>query len=281
METISLVAPSYSSSRLRILENIKHLGYEQPNQQLLKMGYTKLSQNLKYLKLHQGDADKIISELSVKGRSKRSHEGSYTYLNDKQRLEETIMKDVNVEPMTNIKRKHGRREAKVEILEVSINLIEYTTWPSNINRIYLDGNNMLYVEDHIRKLVLSRKTKEGEETLARIAAKFSESLDAKEIILIFDNTRFTYQYNVTAKSGVASFKVISAAPKYATSDDALVDFTEIFNAEELVTSLFVTSDRGLQVRLSEAGINNIMKTKKWFTFAKEHIGQDVYDQLMQ
>jgi len=51
------------SARLRILEKIKDLGFETQNKQLIQLGFTKYSQNLRYLKEYKGDFEIISSKL--------------------------------------------------------------------------------------------------------------------------------------------------------------------------------------------------------------------------
>jgi len=44
-------------------------------------------------------------------------------------------------------------------------------------------------------------------------------------------------------------------------------------------TLMVTSDRGLQIRLIEGGLNNIMKSGAWLRLCKSILSEDIYNNV--
>lgn len=79
----------------------------------------------------------------------------------------------------------------------------------------------------------------------------------KQTVVLFDNA---HRENMTTDES-SPFRVTTARPKFATSDDLLVYWaTEIKNgrdksldAKSIASALFVTSDRGLCQRLHAQG----------------------------
>jgi len=255
MEVESISGKNLAPARARILENIKELGFEAQNQQLFQHGFTKLSQNLKYLKIYNGDVNQIISQLGEKSKTK-----------------ETFYKE--------LEKDHGPRKPRKERASrgdsPDLQLKELTEWPAHIRTLYLDGNNMLFVEDAIRKLVLSRKSKLAEKVLADLALNFAQTLGTFNVILIYDSTKQISSQDVVAANGnTVKFSVVSSTPEFTNSDDALVAWSEKLG-DKANECFFVTSDRGLQVRLAQNGVENISKTKRWFTLVKNSIGEDKY-----
>jgi len=136
----------------------------------------------------------------------------------------------------------------------------FKNWPAAIDHLYLDGNNMMYVTAPIRSLCLSRSTGKAERALSFIAKAFSSAIGVK-CTLIFDDTKHP--------SSSEDFTVRSARPSFKTSDDALV--YDLQNKKEPISqgcSLYVTSDRELGERLTQAG-GVIYKPKEWFYLAAE------------
>jgi len=75
-------------------------------------------------------------------------------------------------------------------------------------------------------------------------------------------------------------KVCSARPDFNTSDDALVVWSEGKSALDFNSTLFVTSDRGLKIRLREKGAKLIMNSGTWFKVAKEIIGTTDFEGII-
>jgi len=116
-------------------------------------------------------------------------------------------------------------------------------WPSNIQQVYLDGNNMMFVVDSLRRLCLNRAGKKTERAIAQIAAAWNEQMHIPNVELIFDSTRQLDQ--------IGSIKVSSAQPAYKTTDDMLIEIArQTDNQEKNKHTIVVTSDRGLAVHVS-------------------------------
>ncbi len=117
-------------------------------------------------------------------------------------------------------------------------------WPANIQQVYLDGNNMMFVVDSLRRLCLNRAGKKTERAIAQIAAAWNEQMHIPNVELIFDSTRQLDQ--------IGSIKVSSAQPIYKTTDDMLIEIARrTDNQEKNKHTIVVTSDRGLAVHVSD------------------------------
>jgi len=170
-----------------------------------------------------------------------------------------------------------RRRTRLSLVALQ----EYEEIPSYIERIYLDGNNMLFIEDSIRRLVLGKNRKRAEEILADIAYEFGLYLGAKfDIILVYDHSDWGVEKKIISEEKSSEFTVLSASPKYKSSDDALVNWAQELGSDSVKKSLFVTSDRELQVRLSEAGASDIMKPGRWLKIVKKKLGEEKYHSLL-
>jgi len=262
------VSINFNLNRMKVLEKIKIEGLEIQNQQLIDLGLTNFSQNFKYLKEYQGDFKNASTKLLEKKAKKEKSKDSDT-------KEKKQKKQVKEKKEKIPKEKREKREKVVQIP-----LKEFTEWPAEITTVYLDGNNMLFVDDAIRKKVLRRKRKAGEIMLASLAIQFSKLSKAFDVILIFDSTKLTYNLPLQVDEKTLKFDVVSAIPTYPDSDDALVHWSEGLG-EKRNNCLFVTSDRGLQARLSKNGIENIMKPKTWFGFVKNKLGEENYNKILK
>ncbi len=259
MEVESVSNKHFGPARERILEDIKQLGFEPQNDRLFQLGFTKLSQNLKYLKRFDGDFDQVAAHLETKRKDKGESE-------DKPKKHHEYKKD----------RKERAPREDLPALELK----EFTEWPAHIRTLYLDGNNMLYVEDAIRNMVIGRKSKQAEQTLADLAINFAQAIGTFNVVLIFDNTKQIGDQDVAGKNGnTVKFSVVSAAPEFKTSDDALVAWSEKLG-DKANECFFVTSDRELQVRLNRNGVENISKTKRWFNLVRSTIGDEKYQAIL-
>jgi len=54
-----------------------------------------------------------------------------------------------------------------------INQKDYNEWPEHIQSVYLDANNMLYVEENIRKLIISNRRREAEKLISDLALQYA------------------------------------------------------------------------------------------------------------
>jgi len=112
-------------------------------------------------------------------------------------------------------------------------------WPENIEQVYLDGNNMMFVVDSLRRLCLNRNSKTTERAIAEIAATWNEQMQIANVDLIFDSTR--------QLDSVGSVRVSSAQPQYKTTDDMLI---EIARRNQNQRTVVVTSDRALSAQVN-------------------------------
>lgn len=111
-------------------------------------------------------------------------------------------------------------------------------WPENIEQVYLDGNNMMFVVNSLRRLCLNRAGQKTERAIGEIASAWNERMRIFNIELIFDSTRQLEQ--------IGTVKVSSAQPKYRTTDDMLVELARRpENQGKNKRTIVVTSDRAL------------------------------------
>jgi len=138
---------------------------------------------------------------------------------------------------------------------------------------------MLFVEGSIRKLCLHRKKREAEKVIAEIARQYLAALKRFDVVLVYDHTSLSVSEELLVGEKKYGFTLLSASPKYESSDDALFDWAEKLG-ENAKNCLFVTSDRELQGRLSQVGVTEIMKPGKWFKAVKSVIGEERYEALL-
>ena len=245
--------PSKEEKRKKIEEEIKSLGFTSQNEFLISKGYTKPKANLKVLKKVKGDLEKSLKTILEKY--------------EKRELRRKLKKEMSPEEK---QKKKLERETKLKLKSELLPFL-LTEVKSNTKILYLDGNNMLFVDDWIRKLCLKHKGKEAENLISQLSQEFCKIFNVEKCILVFDRTNNVYEVN----SNSLKFTVCSASPNFKTSDDALVEWTDGLSAKDNV--LFITSDVGLQVRLKEKGVKMIMKTGKWFKILKEKLGEEKYN----
>jgi hypothetical protein len=173
--------------------------------------------------------------------------------------------------------KKEREEKKAEKNRIKEEREKYllTEFKEGTNMLYLDGNNMLFIDSAIRSLCLKKKMKVACERIADLSYLYTSNLKLNTT-LIFDIEKNVYEKEL---DGV-KFKVCSARPNYETSDDALVLWAGGLSASELANSLFVTSDRALLTRLIEKGATNIMKSGTWWKLMKASLGDTVYQEIV-
>ncbi|CAF1198388.1 unnamed protein product [Rotaria sp. Silwood1] len=129
-------------------------------------------------------------------------------------------------------------------------------WPRDIELVYLDGNNMMFVVHSLRRLCLNRSGKKTERALGEIASAWNEQMHIPYVELIFDSTHQLDQ--------IGTVKISSAQPKYRTTDDMLVEISrQPENREKNKRTIIVTSDRGLAALLQHEGCL-IVKSYNWF-----------------
>ncbi|CAF0826681.1 unnamed protein product [Rotaria sp. Silwood1] len=146
-------------------------------------------------------------------------------------------------------------------------------WPHNIEHVYFDGNNMMFVVDCLRRLCLNRAGKKTERALGEIASAWNEQMHIPHVELIFDSTNQVEQ--------IGTVKVTSAQPKYRTTDDMLVEIVrQPENREKNKRTIIVTSDRALATLLQREGCL-LVKPYNWFAHCVMTLTPDLinYEEL--
>ncbi|CAF3930522.1 unnamed protein product [Adineta steineri] len=152
-----------------------------------------------------------------------------------------------------------RREERASVADIHnayITINQREDWPRDIEQVYLDGNNMMFVVDSLRRLCLNRAGKKTERAIGEIAAAWNQQMHIPNVELIYDSTRQLDQ--------IDTVKVTSAQPTYKTTDDMLVDIVRRpENHEKNKRTIVITSDRALAVLLQREGCL-LVKPKNWF-----------------
>eukprot|EP00026_Physarum_polycephalum_P014566 Phypoly_transcript_15095.p1 GENE.Phypoly_transcript_15095~~Phypoly_transcript_15095.p1 ORF type:complete len:294 (+),score=64.81 Phypoly_transcript_15095:94-882(+) len=173
------------------------------------------------------------------------------------------------------KREKGEKGEKRQRREAPANILEEL--PHEISHLYLDGNNMMFVANCLRNMTLHKNKKKVEQLLARLAVQFLGASSAiSKTILVFDDTRAKSELTLRAAAQGAQetaatqeFELCSARPRYATSDDAIVEW--VANVRDTPgVKICVTSDRGLMERVENEG-GRVMKPKRWMLIAASRI----------
>ena len=124
-------------------------------------------------------------------------------------------------------------------------------WPRDVRQVYLDGNNMMFVIDSLRRLCLNGARKKTERAIAQIAAAWNKQMHIDNVDLVFDSTR--------QLDSIESVRVSSAQPQYKTTDDMLIDIARrTEHKENNARTIVVTSDRALAVQVSVHSFVNMI-----------------------
>lgn len=146
-------------------------------------------------------------------------------------------------------------------------LASLSVWPQQVTRLYLDGNNMLYVAAPLRaKAIRRHDMSSAGVVLSSVAFEFTKLLPASvKTTMVFDSARESVLQSYSADN----FQILSARPAFATSDDALVHWAmeNAADGSHPVLSMVVTSDRGLQKRLAAVSGVVLVKPKVWMEYA--------------
>lgn len=236
-----------------LISELENLGFATQHTYLVANGSTNIKKNLKYLKKFEGDQEKALNYFLEK---KSFPKGKSTLSTpEDESLDDDYSKEI-----------------------CSGGLL--ATWPKTVEYFYLDGNNLLFVDNVIRNMAIKKKRRnEAERVFARLVLKFVEKKSIKNTILIFDKTCYKERLSLSnSNDETLMFEVESANPKFFSSDDALVYYAG--ENRNLDNSLFITSDKGLEQRLMKRGVRNIMKTKIFFKFLQETLGAE-YNELLK
>ncbi|CAF3715227.1 unnamed protein product [Rotaria sp. Silwood1] len=162
-----------------------------------------------------------------------------------------------------------KRQLLAEAENSYITINNRDDWPKNIEKVYLDGNNMMFVVDSLRRLCLNRAGKKTERALGELASAWNEQMHIQYVELIFDSTHQLDQ--------IGTIKVSSAQPKYRTTDDMLVEIArQDDNREKNNRTVVVTSDRGLAALLQREGCL-LVKSYHWFAHCVMTLAPDLID----
>jgi len=254
--------------------------FEAEMKQLSDMGFLETRKNLKLLFRTDGNVQVVSQFLSTKkllkdcckanrlgkNKEKRDRKGDrkekkHADKGEKKqsKLAEKLAK--KLEKKMTKKMSHGNNRGDPKQSKMVVNVCELSdksSWPVSVSHVFLDGNNMLYVANAMRKFAIKKKGL-AEDILTSFARRFREVTNAR-VTIIFDDSNKTVDE--------PGFSVFRARPGFATSDDALVQLAGAL--EEKKGSMFVTSDRELLERLEEKGVI-LVKPKNWMAFAAERI----------
>jgi|LauGreDrversion4_2_1035121.scaffolds.fasta_scaffold428530_2 hypothetical protein len=260
-----------SNKNHKLAKIISH-GYELQNDALMQNGFLRLGQNFKVLQITNGDVDKALEILKNKKEKKRN------------KIQNMIKEQINLEQIPEeiiytkgdyFKKKFGKNSKEKKHYNKLIQQVTEDTC-----KVFLDGNNMLFVREHIRKLCLKGRRKEAEEMLVRLSCEYINQTSVKHLIVIFDQTDQIFpsmevsenfhkldlsESYTTSSTFNFTLEVISARPLFETSDDYLVSISQ---SQDNDSSLYVTSDEGLQERLFSNGVKYIMSSGTWFKLLK-------------
>jgi len=138
-----------------------------------------------------------------------------------------------------------------------------SVWPVQVSRLYLDGNNMLYVAAPLREKAIHGQMSGAGLILSSVAYEFAKILPAGvKTTMVFDAA----SQHVTQSYRMDNFQILSAKPAFGSSDDALVQWAKENEAAH-VLSMVITSDRGLQKRLAAVSGVVIVRPKVWMQYA--------------
>lgn len=163
------------------------------------------------------------------------------------------------------KEKPNKKEKKEEIPSHPLNV-----WPAEVSRLYLDGNNMIYVAKPMREKAIRHQWNSACLALASVAFEFTKNHlpAAVKTTLVYDSAPLSMTQSYRA---LDNFQILSARPVFATSDDALVHWAQenaaLQQRNPPVVSMVVTADRGLRERLAAVPGVVIVSPKSWMTFA--------------
>jgi len=154
--------------------------------------------------------------------------------------------------------KKSQKEESKEIKKQRV-----TTLPSDIESVYIDGNNLIFVLQIVRSLALKKNLSEAESALQLIAQEWSKTVNFP-VTLIFDDTN----KNINNEK----FRVCSAKPLFPTSDAALISWAKHLMPDKAIKTLVFTSDRQLSQELGKSNIQ-VLKSKCFFEIVGPILGK--------
>jgi len=258
VESTPAVIKTSKPLRRKIHERIQEAGFESQNQQLVELGFTRLGQNLKLLKLHEGKVESVLAKLQEKAAKRQA------------KLASKSAQEGENNNKTEKERKPRKERVAVKGLKKCAEL------PSEVHNLYLDGTTMLRASNYVRRLTGNPEKKLSEKNLTDLALKFAQSLGTVNVTVIFDDITETS----TQEIGNMKFSVMSAKPEFANSGDALVAWAKKIPEGKSNESLFVTAKREAHVKLNESGIENILRSRKFLDLVKNTIDQEKFIEIL-
>jgi rRNA-processing protein FCF1 len=146
-----------------------------------------------------------------------------------------------------------RRDDGFNLVEGDVN-----SFPEDINHLFLDVNNMMFVNCVLRRIGIRRKDrKKADTTLSKAFQQFHTIMDFSTTTLVFDET-------VLPVENEGTFRILCARPTFSSAADALLAIAS--ERSDLGSCLFVTSDGELAEKLKEKGAK-VMRPRKLLKFA--------------
>jgi len=249
VQSVPEITKTSKIPKRKIHERIQEAGFEAQNQQLFELGFKRLGENLRLLKLHEGKVEPVIVKLQEKTAKRQA----------KLALEPAQEGENNIE----IKPKE-----RVDVR----GLKKCAELPSEVQNLYLDGTTMLRASNYVRRLTNDRNKKLSEKNLIDLTLKFAQSLGTLNVTLVFDDITEA----ISQEIGDKKFSVVGAKPEFNHSGDALVDLAQK-NSKE---SLFVTAKRETHVRLNQSGVEKILRTRHFLDLIKNKISKEKFIEIL-
>lgn len=150
----------------------------------------------------------------------------------------------------------------------------------NIKTIYVDSQHLIFLEKELRTLATSQKKFEAVQLLSKLTDSFTNSAQKYKVVMVCHDAKNESKQVWKEESDL--FKVINVAKEFKSSSDAFVEWATK-QSLEVQSSLFVTSDKDLQSRLS--GVSgaesiNTMVPVKWLRLMQSAIGKEKYASLL-
>lgn len=256
----------------RLAKKLAFVQFEQqvqPSLQFLaEAGFPKVNTNIRLLMKFSGELDPVLSALTRR-QEKKSQKNSLRECGKISKKEKCMSRKLAKQFAKKESKKFkyqnkGKKDSHSENESIPV-AVEW----SNVQRVFLDGNNMLFVPAELRTLTLKHARRTAELRLNQLAREFQQQKGIPHVTLLFDNTHLNEQDEL--------FLLKSSRPEFATSDDELVSFAQIYQGPQFV---FVTSDRELRERLSAFGVT-LEKPGRWFAAVEEALGSRYKEILAQ
>ena len=276
-ELFNLHFPGEQFDIVKFREIKKDLNHKRKEERLAKKQENSSGKEKNYYKEKYGkkySKEKNYSNESLEEKQKRKEE---RLAKKEEKLSEKKEKNFYKEKYGNKNSKEKEKKINKESVEEKqkrIAEIKSKIQSKEVNFLYLDGNNMLFVDNSIRKDCLNKKRQDGELKLSNLTFEFMKRTNTKGC-LVFDNTSQVFN----KESEGVFLKVTSAYPEFESSDDAFKVWAGGLDATKLKSSLFVTSDRELKERLLEKGVGLVLKSGEFFDLLKETLNEE-YEKIL-